>query len=66
MSCHLFDAIAGIGLVTVLYTLLRARRGASKVLPPGPKGYPLIGNVFDFPKEKDALHWAKYHKLYGV
>ncbi|KAL0952689.1 hypothetical protein HGRIS_006928 [Hohenbuehelia grisea] len=34
-------------------------------LPPGPKGWPILGNVFDMPTEKEWLHWRRYKELYG-
>jgi hypothetical protein len=45
----------GLGLAAavtaIIFTVVR-RQWASKraPYPPGPKGYPIIGNVFDFPK----------------
>jgi hypothetical protein len=45
----------GSGLAVVATAIILAvvrRQWASKrpPYPPGPKGYPIIGNVFDFPK----------------
>ncbi|KLO09945.1 cytochrome P450 [Schizopora paradoxa] len=37
----------------------------SKVLPPGPRRLPIIGNVFDFPDGFEGTHWAAHKKLYG-
>ena len=34
-------------------------------LPPGPKGYPLIGNLFDVPKDKPWVVYDKWRKTYG-
>jgi hypothetical protein len=34
-------------------------------LPPGPKGYPLIGNLFDMPVYKPWLVYDKWRKTYG-
>ncbi|KAH7142853.1 cytochrome P450 [Dactylonectria estremocensis] len=36
-------------------------------LPPGPKGFPLVGNLLDLPKpgELEAHHWLKHKELYG-
>lgn len=38
-----------------------------KNLPPGPKGLPLIGNVFDFPPKgtPDYIHWKSMTDKYG-
>ena len=49
-------------LITKL--LSRAARSSYK-LPPGPKPLPLIGNLFDLPKELDWIHWAKHKDVYG-
>ena len=34
-------------------------------LPPGPKGYPLIGNLFDFPLANPWLVYQKWCDIYG-
>ena len=34
-------------------------------LPPGPKGYPLIGNLFDMPASKPWILYDQWFKVYG-
>ena len=34
-------------------------------LPPGPKGYPLIGNLFDMPAQKPWVVYDEWRKTYG-
>jgi hypothetical protein len=33
--------------------------------PPGPRGWPIIGNLLDVPAEFEWRYWAKYKQLYG-
>ena len=35
------------------------------LLPPGPKGYPLIGNLFDMPADKPWVVYDEWRKTYG-
>lgn len=37
-------------------------------LPPGPKGFPLLGNISDLPPagELEARHWLKHKSQYGA
>ena len=34
-------------------------------LPPGPKGYPIIGNLFDMPVHKPWLVYDEWRRTYG-
>ncbi|KAF7344988.1 Cytochrome P450 [Mycena venus] len=43
---------------------LYARR-KNRRLPPGPKGYPVIGNVFDMPASQSWKTFAKWGERYG-
>jgi hypothetical protein len=48
------------------YRLFR-RRNDRLPLPPGPKGLPLVGNIFDLPPPGRAeyLHWLEHKEKYG-
>lgn len=35
-------------------------------LPPGPKDYPIVGSLLDFPTHKPWLAYDKWFKVYGV
>lgn len=41
---------AALLAITALLFLVRRRRSAKLPYPPGPKGYPIIGNLFDIPQ----------------
>jgi hypothetical protein len=58
--------LEGISLaVAVSLILLSIRRRNSKLpYPPGPKGYPLLGNVFDVPK--DLSVWKAAMSMGGL
>lgn len=51
-----------VGLSLALYKL--ARKKAPR--PPGPKGYPIIGNVFDMPSINECDTFAKWRDQYGL
>lgn len=53
-------ALASIALVGYVIS-----KKSSLPRPPGPKGIPILGNIFDFPKEKEWLTYAKWGDEYG-
>jgi hypothetical protein len=61
-SAILAVAIVSSYLIWRLYT-----KSKSLPLPPGPKGLPIVGNLYDLPPEGtvDFLHWIKHRDLYG-
>lgn len=49
--------LVGLALVAVV-SLNRKRRS----LPPGPKGVPILGNIFDVPKEFEWLAYDRWSR----
>ena len=45
--------------------LVKCRRQVLSKLPPGPKGWPIIGNIFDMPLEYPWFTYATWGKKYG-
>ena len=64
-TCHTLVAL--FFSCILLRHLKRARNGNPNglPLPPGPKGYPLIGNLFDMPVHKPWLVFEEWRKTYG-
>ncbi len=59
-------------LVTILLFFLVKRNVENRLrnprrlpLPPGPKGYPLIGSLFDVPTEKPWITYNEWAETYG-
>ncbi|KAF9442056.1 cytochrome P450 [Macrolepiota fuliginosa MF-IS2] len=57
----------GFVLLSSLYTYSKDRAANPHRLPtpPGPKGYPLIGNLLQAPSSKPWLTYEKWFKVYG-
>ncbi|KAF8170735.1 cytochrome P450 [Mycena galopus ATCC 62051] len=55
--------IGGLLVVLVLFSLERSRNFSK--LPPGPKGLPLIGNIYDVPRTASWRTFQQWGKLYG-
>lgn len=54
---------SGTLLLCYLFYLSRNRRYIP--LPPGPKGFPLIGNLWDVPAEYPWVTYARWTATYG-
>ncbi|KAI0699609.1 cytochrome P450 [Cerioporus squamosus] len=61
-SLWLTASILAVSTFTLLY--VRKRRTALP-LPPGPPGWPIIGNLYDYPKSDLARELFELHKKYG-
>lgn len=43
------------------------RKGINQLpLPPGPKPLPLLGNLLDFPKQKEPETFERWYREYGT
>ncbi|KAJ7190886.1 cytochrome P450 oxidoreductase [Mycena pura] len=64
MASHIGPQVlaSGAALCIGLYYYLSHRSAK----PPGPRGWPIIGNLFGVPTEFEWLHWATYKELYGA
>ena len=63
-----YHTLAALFLGYILFRKLKkVRNGNPKglPLPPGPKGYPLIGNLFNMPIHKPWLVYEEWCKTYG-
>lgn len=60
----LLDAIAFVLLLALVQRIWGAKRLPAP-FPPGPKGYPLIGNLFDVPPVAPWLTFAEWGDVYG-
>lgn len=60
--------LSGLALLLVSYLVTRFLFTKKKLpLPPGPKGFPLVGNIADLPPKGclEWQHWLEHKDLYG-
>ncbi|KAJ3962410.1 hypothetical protein N0V92_000887 [Colletotrichum tropicale] len=60
--------VAALVAVFIIDKIIQARKNAQRLpLPPGPRGYPIIQNMFDLPKKDTfaAPQYAKFKDKYG-
>ncbi|KIP11879.1 hypothetical protein PHLGIDRAFT_124541 [Phlebiopsis gigantea 11061_1 CR5-6] len=55
--------LAFAGIILIHATFKRAQQKSS--LPPGPRGFPLIGNILDLPTSYEWLKFAEWEGKYG-
>lgn len=55
--------VAFVGIVFVLGRFVKSRRSR---LPPGPKGLPIVGNIFDIPNGLEWHTYTKWGREYGM
>ena len=61
-----YIAVVLVGL-SVLIVLWKGKQVTSSApLPPGPKPWPVVGNLFDIPSEDTAAAFWKLSKKYGT
>jgi len=53
-------------LILTLIPLYRALKRARLRLPPGPKGWPLIGNLLDLPQTNFVESYTEWAQKYGL
>ena len=68
LGTYLYYTLAALFFSVMLFR--RLKKGTDDnpnglPLPPGPKGYPIIGNLFDMPVHKPWLVYDKWRKTYG-
>jgi hypothetical protein len=56
--------VVSAGAVAIVYCALQSRR-KRQLLPPGPAGWPMIGNVLQWPKKERWLTWVQWANTYG-
>ncbi|KAI9435627.1 cytochrome P450 [Lactarius psammicola] len=54
-----------VALLSVAFLIRRRRRASTLPLPPGPRGWPLIDNLFDWPFESAWIPFAEWSKKFG-
>ena len=63
-----YKLAAALFLSVMLFRQLKKGRDSNPnglPLPPGPRGYPLIGNLFDMPVHKPWLIYDEWRRTYG-
>jgi len=63
-TLFLFLDVIGATVAIILAIRIWAKKNTAHC-PPGPKGYPIIGNLFDIPSTQEWLAFAELGDKYG-
>lgn len=64
LNVFLFTSMIVLGCVIFYRRASRSRNGHP--LPPGPKPFPFVGNIFDIDSEQPWLTYGAWRKKYGA
>ncbi|KAJ7290010.1 cytochrome P450 [Mycena rebaudengoi] len=65
MSYQFLVSASALGAAFLFGYYAFLARPAKLCLPPGPKGYPLIGNLLELPRSHEWLTYSKWATVYG-
>ncbi|KAG5721459.1 O-methylsterigmatocystin oxidoreductase [Termitomyces sp. T112] len=64
-SINSIDVLCVFLAIFIVGKILHRRQPQHGPLPPGPKGYPLIGNILDMPSKQEWATFGKWGEQYG-
>lgn len=62
---HLAISGAALSVAATLWKYFNTKKPPYP-LPPGPKGFPIIGNLLDLPNKREAQEYARWAEVYGM
>ncbi|KAF8150622.1 cytochrome P450 [Crassisporium funariophilum] len=63
-SCNLISCLVGLTTLVLALTIYKISVRSRGVLPPGPSGYPIVGNLYDLTPYPEVLY-TEWGKKYG-
>ncbi|PCH41344.1 cytochrome P450 [Wolfiporia cocos MD-104 SS10] len=62
---HILDAFVAVALIVLVDRILKGNNSRARTLPPGPEGWPLIGNVLDMPTSYEWQTFSAWSEKWG-
>ena len=63
---HILDAAVLLSFLVTFRATHRYRNRRGLRYPPGPPGWPVLGNILDIPRSSPWLGYVEYSKKYGM